>query len=67
MQIIYTKLFFPSSSRVDTVVLMHYMNANKTYGEKTWRHLHKNAASNIEQVPEAAPQSSSCTTTCPSS
>ena len=25
------------------------------YGEKAWRQLHKNAASNIEQVLEAAP------------
>ena len=33
---------------------MHYMDANKTYGEKAWRQLHKNAASNIEQVLEAA-------------
>ena len=33
-------------------------------GEKTWRQLHKNAASNIEQVLEAtAPQSSSYTAT----
>ena len=24
------------------------------YGEKAWQQLHKNAASNIEQVPEAA-------------
>ena len=30
------------------------MDANKTYGEKAWRQLHKNAASNIEQVLEAA-------------
>ena len=34
---------------------MHYMDANKTYGEKAWRRLHKNAASNFEQVLEAAP------------
>ena len=34
---------------------MHHVNANKTYGEKTWRQLHKNAASNIEQVMETAP------------
>ena len=34
---------------------MHYMDANKTYAEKAWRQLHKNAASNIEQVLEAAP------------
>ena len=31
------------------------MNANKTYGEKAWRQLHKNAARNIEQVLEATP------------
>ena len=31
------------------------MNANKTNGVKAWRQLHKNAASNIEQVMEAAP------------
>ena len=30
------------------------MDANKTYGEKTWREQHKNAASNIEHVSEAA-------------
>ena len=34
---------------------MHYMDANSTYGEKAWLQLHKNAASNIEQVLEAAP------------
>ena len=34
---------------------MHYMEANKTYGEKAWQQLHKNAASNIEQVLEATP------------
>ena len=33
-------------------------------GEKAWGQLHKNAASNIEQVMEVTlPQSSSCTTT----
>ena len=32
---------------------MHYMDANKTAGEKAWRQLHENAASNIEQVLEA--------------
>ena len=33
-------------------------------GEKSWRQLHKNAVSNIEQVLEATPpQSSSCTAT----
>ena len=34
---------------------MHYMDANKTHGEKAWRQLHKNAASNIEQDLEAVP------------
>ena len=29
---------------------MHYLDANKTAGEETRRQLHKNAASNIEQV-----------------
>ena len=32
---------------------MHYLDANKTAGEKARRQLHKNAASNIEQVLEA--------------
>ena len=30
------------------------MDAIKTYGEKAWRQLHKNAASNIEQILEGA-------------
>ena len=34
---------------------MHYMDANKTAGEKVWRQLHKNSASNIEQVLEVTP------------
>ena len=34
---------------------MYYMDANKTYGEKAWRQLQKNAVSNIEQAPEVAP------------
>ena len=42
------KSFFPSSGRVDTDIWMHYMKANKTYGEKVWRQLHKNAGSNNE-------------------
>ena len=40
---------------MDTAIWIHYMDANKTYGEIAWRQLHKNAASNIEQVMEAAP------------
>ncbi len=42
------------SNRVDTAIWMHYTDANKTAGEKAWRQLYKNAASNIEQVLEAA-------------
>ena len=34
---------------------MHYMDANKTAGEKAWRQLYKNATSNIQQVQEATP------------
>ena len=30
------------------------MDVNKTYEEKTWQQLHKNAASNIEESMEAA-------------
>ncbi len=32
------------------------MDANKTYGEKTWQELQKKAARNTEQVLETAPQ-----------
>ena len=42
--------FLPGSSRTDTAVWMHYMDANKTAGEEARRQLHKNAVSNIEQV-----------------
>ena len=49
-----TRFFFPSGSRIDTAVWMHNMDTNKTYREKGWRQLYKNAASNIEQVMEAA-------------
>ena len=41
--------------RVDTAIWMHYLDANKMHWEKAWGQLHKNAASNIEQVLEAAP------------
>ena len=34
---------------------MHYLDANKTAGEKARRQLYKNAASNIELVLEATP------------
>ena len=39
----------------------HHMDACKTYGEKVWQQLHKNAASRAEQVLEATPhKKSSC-------
>ena len=34
---------------------MHYLDANKTAGEEDRRQLHKNFASNIEQVQAATP------------
>ena len=37
---------------------MHHMD-----GEKAWRKLHKNAASNIGQVLQSTPQSTSCMAT----
>ena len=45
--------FLPSSGRIDTAIWMHYLDANKTTVEKARHQLHKNAASNIEQVLEA--------------
>ena len=45
----------PSIGRINTAIWMHYLGANKTAGEKVRRQLHKNAASNIEQVLEATP------------
>ena len=47
--------FLPGSVRVDTAVWMHYLDANKTAGEEARRQLHKNVASNIEQVQTATP------------
>ena len=49
------KKFLPSSSRIDTAIWMHLLDAIKTAGEKARRQLHKNAASNIEQIPEETP------------
>ena len=34
---------------------MHYIDANKTAGEEVRRQLHKNAASNLEQVLAGTP------------
>ena len=37
------------------LVNMHYRDSNKTAGEEARRQLHRNAASNLEQVLAAAP------------
>ena len=42
--------FLPGSGHIDTTIWVHYMDANKTAGEEARRQLHKNAASNLEQV-----------------
>ena len=47
--------FLPGSCRIDTAVWIHYMDANKTAGEKARRQSHKNSASNIDQVLSATP------------
>ena len=47
--------FFSSCRRVETATWVHYIDANKTYGEKALRQLHKNAASYIEQDLMATP------------
>ena len=47
--------FIPGSGRVDTAVWMHDLDANKTSGEEARRQLHKNVASNTEQVLAATP------------
>ena len=49
------KHFLSSNGRINTAVWMHYLDANKTAGERARQQLHKNAASNIEQVLEATP------------
>ena len=47
--------FLPSSGHIDTAIWVHYMDSNKTAGEEARRQLHKNAASNLEQVLAATP------------
>ena len=47
--------FLPGSGRIDTAVWMPYLDANKMAGEEARRQLHKNVASNIEQVLAATP------------
>ena len=44
--------FLASRDRVDTAVWMHHTDADEIDGEKAWGQLHKNAVSNIEQVPQ---------------
>ena len=52
---IFIDLLWHISGRVDTAVWMHYMDDNKTTGEETRQQLHKNVASNTEQVLAATP------------
>ena len=47
--------FLPDSGRVDITVWVHYLDANKTAGEEARWQLHKNVASNIEQIQAATP------------
>ena len=47
--------FLPDSGCDDTAIWMHYLDANKTAAEKGRQQLHKNVASNIEQVLAATP------------
>ena len=47
--------FLPGGSRIDTAIWMHYMDSNKVAGEEARWQLHKNAASNLEQVLAATP------------
>ena len=49
------KQFLPGSGHINTAVWMHYLDANKTAGEKARWQLHKNVTSNIEQVLAATP------------
>ena len=57
--------FLPSSGRIDTAIWMHYLDANKTAEEKARRQLHKNAASNIEQILEATQSTNYTATSLP--
>ena len=46
---------------------MHYMDSNKTAGEEARQQLHKNAASNLEQVLAATPTNKTPTVRLPAS
>ena len=45
-----TRSFLPGRGRIDTAIWMHYLETNWTTEEESRRQLHKNVASNIEQV-----------------
>ena len=47
--------FFQAAVASILLIWMHYMDSNKTAGEEARRQLHKNAASNLEQVLAATP------------
>ena len=47
--------FFQAAVTSDTAIWVHYVDTNKTAGEEARRQLHKNAASNLEQVLAATP------------
>ena len=47
--------FLLGSGCIDTDIWMHYMDANQTAGEETWRQLHNNVESTIEQVLATTP------------
>ena len=47
--------FLPKCGHVSTTLCMHYLNSNKTHGEKTRWELHKNVMYCFEQILEAAP------------
>ena len=56
--------FLPSCDHVNTAIWMHYMDINKTAGEKAWQQLHKNACEQYWTGPGGnTSQSSSYTAT----
>ena len=57
LSLIYTLLLSKeeSSTMLEVFGMMHYLDANKTAGEEARWQLHKNVASNIEQVLAATP------------
>ena len=55
IKIVKDNIIIRRSSRLDTAVWMHYLDANKTAGEEARRQVHENVASDIEQVLAATP------------